>query len=116
MLLEKLIRMPTSTATTASTAIIPSKGQAAFPEKGGRLARADWGIILGLLFVGLALALIVAPQWLDPQDDGLYMHQAPIIMQGGSPYRDFLLHDAPLGNVWHALLLSLFGYDALVLR
>lgn len=86
------------------------------PAPTGAWTRGDWAIAATLFLIGLAFALIVAPQWLDPQDDGLYMHQAGIIMRGGVPYRDFLLHDAPLGNAWHALLLSLFGYDALVLR
>lgn len=82
----------------------------------GKWVRTDWVILAALFLTGLALALIVTVQWFDPADDGLYLHQAGIIMRGGVPYRDFMLHDAPLGNAWHALLLSLFGYDALVLR
>lgn len=75
------------------------------------------GIVAALLLgIGLALGVLFAPLHINGVDDGLYMYQANILLHGGLPYRDYLLHDAPPGNYWHALLLWLFGNDILVLR
>src|SRR5215213_7046684 len=78
--------------------------------------RVDVIIMFMLFVVGFLLALSVTLLWLNVYDDGLYMYQANVILHGGVPYRDYLMHDPPLGNLWHALLLSLFGNDLLVLR
>src|SRR5205814_9040370 len=80
------------------------------------LKHVERGIVCALFVIGFGLALFVAPQWVSTPDDGLYMYQANVIMRGGVPYRDFLLHDGPLGSAWHALLLTIFGNDVLVLR
>jgi hypothetical protein len=81
-----------------------------------KIQNRDVLIMVALFLLGLVMSLAVAPLRLDMQDDGLYMHQANTLLRGGVPYRDYLLHDPPLGNAWHALMLSLFGNDVLVLR
>lgn len=78
--------------------------------------RREWAICLTLFLIGAALAALLAPLQLDPLDDGLYMYQATSLLHGALPYRDFAMHDAPLGNLWQAFLLLLFGRDLLVLR
>src|SRR5215204_810837 len=97
---------------------LPLSVNASHPDKPAApgQARTEWLIAGALFLLGLGLAGVLAPLWLHVEDDGLYMYQANSILLGGMPYRDFLHHDPPLGSVWHALLLAVFGNDVLSLR
>jgi hypothetical protein len=83
-------------------------------DRSGR--RREAAIAALLAAVAALLYLPTAPFYFRPDDDGLAIYDALLILQGRRPFLDFFVHDSPFVSYWNALALQLGGVDMLTLR